>query len=31
MSVMFNPVHPDEFILATYIEPFGLSRLGVNR
>ena len=25
MSVMFNPAHPGEFILATYMEPFGLS------
>ncbi|MCC5851942.1 MAG: HigA family addiction module antidote protein [Alkalimonas sp.] len=25
MSVMFDPVHPGEFILATYMEPFGLS------
>jgi len=25
MSVMFNPVHPGEFISATYMEPFGLS------
>lgn len=25
MSVMFNPVHPGEFIAATYMEPFGLS------
>lgn len=22
---MLNPPHPDEFILSTYMEPFGLS------
>lgn len=25
MSRMFNPAHPGEFILATYMQPFGLS------
>ena len=25
MSVMFNPVHLGEFILSTYMEPFGIS------
>ena len=25
MSIMFNPAHPGEFILATYMQPFGLS------
>ncbi|HAS21622.1 MAG TPA: addiction module antidote protein, HigA family, partial [Idiomarina loihiensis] len=24
MSIMFNPAHPGEFILATYMQPFGL-------
>jgi len=25
MSIMFNPAHPGEFILATYMQPFSLS------
>ncbi|MCC5854814.1 MAG: HigA family addiction module antidote protein [Idiomarina sp.] len=25
MSVMYNPVHPGEFIRVTYMEPFSLS------
>ncbi|RTE86963.1 MULTISPECIES: HigA family addiction module antitoxin [Gammaproteobacteria] len=25
MSVMFNPAHPGEFIIETYMQPYGLS------
>ena len=25
MSIMHDPVHPGEFILVTYMQPFGLS------